>query len=148
MESSESALKGLSQAEAERRLEQSGPNRFVEPQETSFLSIAREEITEPMILLLLVVGVVYTIFGSLQDALTIFAIIFVLVFVEIWNEYRAKKAITALSELAAPKTRVVRESRIVEIDAEKVVPGDVLVFTQGTRVAADCRLDISFSIQV
>ena len=87
-------------------------------------------------------------FASLQDALTIFAIIFVLVFVEIWNEYRAKKAITALSELAAPKTRVVRDNTIVEIEAEKVVPGDILIFTQGTRIAADCRLDISFSIQV
>ncbi len=140
--------KGLSQVEAERRLEQFGPNRSVESEQISFLGIAREEITEPMILLLLVVGVIYAIFGSFQDALTIFAIIFVLVFVEIWNEYRAKKAITALSELAAPKTRVVRDNRIVEVEAEKVVPGDILIFTQGTRIAADCRLGISFSIQV
>jgi P-type Ca2+ transporter type 2C len=148
MEGSEAASKGLSQAEAERRLEEFGPNRSVESEKISFLGIAREEITEPMILLLLVVGVVYAIFGSLQDALTIFAIIFILVFVEIWNEYRARKAITALSELAAPKTKVVRDNMIVEIEAEKVVPGDILIFTQGTRVAADCRLDISFSVQV
>jgi len=148
MEGSDAVSKGLSQVEAERRLEQFGPNRSVESEQISFLGIAREEITEPMILLLLVVGVIYAIFGSFQDALTIFAIIFVLVFVEIWNEYRAKKAITALSELAAPKARVVRDNRIVEVEAEKVVPGDILIFTQGTRIAADCRLGISFSIQV
>ena len=148
MEGSDAAPKGLSQVEAERRLEQFGPNRSVESEQISFLGIAREEITEPMILLLLVVGLIYAIFGSFQDALTIFAIIFVLVFVEIWNEYRAKKAITALSELAAPKTRVVRDNRIVEVEADKVVPGDILILTQGTRIAADCRLGISFSIQV
>jgi Ca2+-transporting ATPase len=148
MEDSDAVSKGLSQVEAERRLEQFGPNRSVESEQISFLGIAREEITEPMILLLLVVGVIYAIFGGFQDALTIFAIIFVLVFVEIWNDYRAKKAIIALSELAAPKTRVVRDNRIVEIEAEKVVPGDILIFTQGTRIAADCRLGISFSIQV
>ena len=148
MEGSEAAENGLSQIEAEQRLKKYGPNRFAEPQRTSFLAIAREEITEPMILLLLFVGIVYTVLGTLQDALTIFAVIFVLVFVEIWNEYRAKKAITALSELAAPKTRVMRGGRIVEVEAEKIVPGDTLVFTQGTRIAADCKLDVSFSIQV
>jgi Ca2+-transporting ATPase len=148
MEESDTESKGLSDIEVERRLEEFGPNQFVERQKTSFLSIAMEEVAEPMILLLLVVGVVYAVFGSLQDALTIFSIIFVLVFVEIWNEYRAKKAISALAELAAPKTKVVRNGVMVEIETEKVVPGDVLVFTQGTRIAADCKLEVAYDIQV
>jgi Ca2+-transporting ATPase len=148
MEGSPKESKGLSQVEAERRLEQVGPNQFVRPEKISFLGIAKEEVTEPMILLLLVVGVMYTAFGSLQDALTIFSIIFVLVFVEIWNEYRAKKAISALSELAAPRTRVVRDGAMVEVETEKVVPGDILVFTQGTRIAADCKLGVAFDVQV
>jgi Ca2+-transporting ATPase len=148
MERLDDVSKGLSQVEAGKRLEQVGPNQFVKPQKISFLGIAKEEVTEPMILLLLVVGVVYSIFGKLQDALTIFTIIFVLVFVEIWNEYRAKKAISALSELAAPRTRVVRDGKIVEVETEKVVPGDVLVFTQGTRVAADCKLNVAYDIEV
>jgi len=148
MEDSDRKPKGLSQVEAERRLEQVGPNQSFRPQKTSFLGIAKEEVTEPMILLLLVVGVAYTAFGSLEDALTIFSIIFVLVFVEIWNEYRAKKAIAALSDLAAPKTRVVRDGIIVEVETKKVVPGDILVFTQGTRIAADSKLDVAYDIQV
>lgn len=148
MEGSDEGSAGLSTVEAKRRLDQFGPNRFVTPQKISFLAIAREEVTEPMILLLLVVGVVYTVFGGLQDALTIFTIIFILVFVEIWNEYRAKKAISALSELAAPKTRVIRDGMIMETETEKVVPGDTLVLVEGTRIAADCRLDAAFSVQV
>ena len=150
MEGSNGESKGLSQVEAERRLKQVGPNEFVKPLKISFLGIAKEEVVEPMILLLLVVGVLYTVFTwpNLEDALTIFSIIFVLVFVEIWNEYRAKKAISALSELAAPKTRVVRDGSIVEVETEKVVPGDLLVFIDGTRVAADCKLIVSYDIQV
>ena len=150
MDGSSEESKGLSQAEAQKRLEQVGPNQFVKPLKISFLGIAKEEVVEPMILLLLVVGVLYTIFEwpHVEDAVTIFSIIFVLVFVEIWNEYRAKKAISALSELAAPRTRVVREGKIVEIDTEKVVPGDLLIFTQGTRIAADCKLTLSYDIQV
>ncbi len=148
MQGSDKESKGLSQTEAEKRFLEVGPNQFVKPQKTSFLGIAKEEVTEPMILLLLVVGIVYTVFGSLQDALTIFSVIFVLVFVEIWNEYRAKKAISALSELATPKTRVVRDGTIIEVETEKVVSGDILVFTEGTRIAADCKLDVAYDIQV
>jgi Ca2+-transporting ATPase len=147
---SDAKSKGLSDAEAEKRLLEVGPNQLAKPYTISFLGIAKEEVVEPMIMLLLVVGVLYTIFEwpHLEDALTIFSVIFVLVFVEIWNEYRAKKAISALSVLAAPKTRVVREGRIVEVETEKVVPGDLLVFIEGTRIAADCKLDVSYDIQV
>lgn len=148
MENSVREANGLSSREAAERLEQTGPNQLVRPWKVSFLGIAKEEVVEPMILLLLVVGVVYTVFGSWQDALTIFSVIFVLVFVEIWNEYRAKKAISALSELAAPKTRVLRDGTIIEVETEKVVPGDLLVFIAGTRVAADCKLKVSYDIQV
>ena len=150
MEGSGTESKGLSQVEAERRLKQVGPNQFVKPLKISFLGIAKEEVVEPMILLLLVVGVLYTIFEwpHVEDAATIFSIIFVLVFVEIWNEYRAKKAISALSVLAAPKTRVIREGEIIEIESEKVVPGDLLVFIEGTRISADCKLTVSYDVQI
>jgi Ca2+-transporting ATPase len=150
MASSSTASTGLSKAEAEKRLLEVGPNQLTKPYTISFLGIAKEEVVEPMILLLLVVGVLYTVFEwpRVEDAVTIFSVIFVLVFVEIWNEYRAKKAISALSVLAAPKTRVMREGRIVEIETEKVVPGDLLVFIEGTRIAADCRLTVSYDVEV
>jgi Ca2+-transporting ATPase len=139
---------GLAGAEAKKRLEEFGPNRFVKPREVSFFSIAIEEITEPMILLLLFVGVVYSFWGKLEDALTIFVIIVLLVLAEVWNEYRAKKAIASLSKIAAPKTRALRDGRIAEIKTEEVVPGDVLILGQGTRVAADAKLLVSYDVQV
>jgi Ca2+-transporting ATPase len=115
----------------------------------NFFAIARHEITEPMILLLLFVGVVYAVLGrEITDAVTIFAVIVLLVLAEVWNEFRAKKAIVALGEIAAPKARVIREDTVREIDALAVVPGDILVLSQGTRIAADGTVFRPVDLQV
>ena len=139
---------GLSDTEAGERLGRVGLNRIVKPRKITFLSIAKEEITEPMILLLLTVGIFYTLFGGFGDALTLYAIIITLVLVEIANEYRAKKAISSLAVLASPKTKVIRNSAISEVLTETVVPGDLLVLVSGTRVAADGNLVSAISLQI
>src|SRR5512133_2241840 len=138
---------GLSSVEAEKRLEQFGPNIIFESAKISFLGIAKHEVTEPMILLLLVVGFIYSFWGKLEDALTIFTVIFLLIFAEVYNEFRAKKAIASLEKIAAPKTKVQRDGTIVEIDSENVVPGDFLILTQGTKIAADAKVRQSVDLQ-
>src|SRR5665647_623842 len=67
-------LKGLSEQEALEQLTKSGLNRMTSRHEITFFGIAKEEITEPMILLLLAVGVCYTILGNLNDALTLYTL--------------------------------------------------------------------------
>jgi P-type Ca2+ transporter type 2C len=141
-------LTGLTSGEAAGRLAKAGPNRITAPRKVSFLGIAREEIMEPMILLLLVVGFFYSVWGRFEDAVTIFIVIVLLVLAEVWNEYRAKKAISALSRVAAPRTAVWRDNARKEIPTEEVVPGDVLLLSQGALVAADARLVISYSVAV
>lgn len=131
---------GLTQEEAAKRLAEFGPNQIFRATKVSFWSIAREEVTEPMILLLLVVGFFYSLWGKLEDAVTIFVVIFLLVLAEVWNEFRAKRAIAALTLLAAPKTKVLRGGKIVEIDSADVVPGDILVLVVGTKIAADAKV--------
>ncbi|PIU62286.1 ATPase [archaeon CG07_land_8_20_14_0_80_38_8] len=139
---------GLTNIEAEKRLKEQGLNRLKKPYEVKFLGIVKEEITEPMILLLLFVGVVYSFWGKLEDALTIFAVIAVLVFVEVWNEYRAKKAISALSEIASPVSKVYRDNKIVNVKSEEIVPGDLIILSAGTRIPADAKIISSFSLSV
>src|SRR5512136_787952 len=140
MKNESAVTPGLSATEAKARLARFGPNRLAKPYQVKFLAIAREEVTEPMILLLLGVGIVYSVWGKLEDALTIFSIIIVLTFVEVWNEFRAKKAIASLARLAGPRTRVVRDGSATEVGTEEVVPGDVLVLGTGSRIAADANL--------
>jgi Ca2+-transporting ATPase len=148
-ESSPAGSKGLTEAEAEEILARTGPNEIFKPTPVNFFAIARHEVTEPMILLLLFVGVVYAILGTeITDAITIFVIIALLVFAEVWNEYRAKKAIVALGEIATPKARVIRDGSVREIDSLFVVPGDVLVLSQGTKLAGDGSVLRAVDLQV
>ena len=139
---------GLTEQEAAARLNQYGKNTLVEEKETRFLGILREEITEPMILLLIAVGVLYSILGSLTDALTIIIIIVILVLAEVWNEYRAKHSISALRQLAPPTALVLRNSQIVEVQTAFLVPGDILLLEVGQRVPADARLLEGYGLEV
>jgi Ca2+-transporting ATPase len=139
---------GLTDQEAAQRLEKYGENRLVEERNVQFLAILREEITEPMILLLIAVGVLYSVWGSLSDSLTIIAVIVVLVLVEVWNEFRAKRSIASLRSVAPPTTLVLRSGRPVEVPMALLVPGDILLLRPGQRVPADARLLEAFGLEV
>jgi Ca2+-transporting ATPase len=139
---------GLTDQEAAERLEKYGANRLVVEQEIRFSAILKEEITEPMILLLLVVGVLYSIFGTLTDALTIIVIIIILVLAEVWNEYRAKRSIASLRKLAPPTTLVLRNGQPREVQTAFIVPSDIVLLKTGQRVPADARLLDSFGLEV
>lgn len=139
---------GLSKEEARKRLAQFGPNRLREEKREPIWEIFLEEIREPMILLLLVTGVLYSLWGELTDALTIFAVILTLVGVEVFNEHRAENAIAALRKLAEPSAPVRRDGRSAEVPAEEVVPGDVILLQAGRRVPADAHLLEAYGLAV
>jgi len=139
---------GLTDQEAAQRLSTYGRNRLVEETQIRFLAILKEEITEPMILLLIAVGVLYSVLGSITDALTIIVIIIILVLVEVWNEYRAKRSIAALRKLAPPTAVVLRKGQPREVQTAFLVPGDVIMLQTGQRVPADARLLSAFGLEV
>jgi Ca2+-transporting ATPase len=140
--------KGLTDQEAAQRLNKYGKNSLIEQKEIRFLGILREEITEPMILLLIAVGVLYSIWGSLTDSLTIITVIVILVLVEVWNEYRAKRSISSLRQLAPPTALVLRNGQQKEVQTAFLVPGDILLLKIGQRVPADARILSSFGLEV
>lgn len=142
--------KGLSQKEVEKRKEMYGPNILVQERMVTFFKVFKHEVTEPMILLLLFVGIFYSIplWGELYDSITIFSIIAVLVLVEIYNEFNAKKRISSLKSLTAPLCPVFRDNNYVEINIKDIVPGDVLILKTGEKISADARLIESYGLQV
>jgi Ca2+-transporting ATPase len=132
---------GLTEAEAESRLKEYGPNRLIHRRRVTFFGTLREELfEEPLVLFLIAVGILYALWGSFTDALAIFAIIVLLALSEGFNEYRAKRAIAALRDLSAPTARVVREGSVWELAAEDLVPGDLVLLAAGDRVPTDLRL--------
>ncbi len=139
---------GLTVEEAKSRLASGGPNRLFTPAPVSVWAIAWQELKEPMILLLLVVGVFYSLWGGLGDAVTIFIVIFLLVAVEVGGEFRAKRAIEGLERVTAPKARVRRGGEVLVVETETVVPGDVLILSRGARLAADAKLTGALNLSV
>jgi P-type Ca2+ transporter type 2C len=131
---------GLSSSEATQRLAQYGPNRLREERPTPFWRDFVEEVSEPMLLLLLGVGVLYVLFGRLVEAGFVWAIVLAIAVIEVLNERRADDAIAALHAVAEPQALVRRDGRSVQVAASEVVPGDVLLLEAGRRVAADARL--------
>jgi Ca2+-transporting ATPase len=139
---------GLTEQEATLRLSRFGENRLVEETPIRFLSILKEEVTEPFIILLIAIGVLYSVWGSLLDSFTIIAVVTVLVLVEVWNEYRAKRSIAALKNLASPTATALRNGRIEEAATSQLVPGDIILLKPGQRVPADARLIEAFGLEV
>jgi Ca2+-transporting ATPase len=142
--------KGLTSEEAEARLERYGENVLVEEEHETFLDELKEEVREPMILLLISVGVLYSILGSdhLLDAATIFTVIIILVVVEVYNEYKAEQGVASLKTLTCPTSLVLRDSKANEVSSTRIVPGDVLLLSGGDRVPADARLIRAYGLQL
>jgi Ca2+-transporting ATPase len=140
--------KGLTSAEAKLRLEKFGENKLGEKEKKTFWDALKEEAREPMILLLIGVGVLYSIWGSIPDAATIFTVIAVLVLSEVYNEWKAERGIESLKELTTPRPLVLRDEKIGEVESAELVPGDVLPLSVGERIPADSRLYRAFGLQL
>jgi Ca2+-transporting ATPase len=141
-------IKGLNSNEAKLRLPQVGSNSLIEEKKEPFWKEFLEELREPLVLMLLVTGVLYAIWGELADAIIIFVIILSLNTVEVMNEQRSKKAISSLRKMAEPIIFVCRDERFLEIPVDQVVPGDLIYLQEGHRVPADARLIEAYSLLV
>ena len=136
----------MDENEAQARLQKHGANRLRAEEKISFLKVALKEIREPMILLLLVVGVLYVVWGELSDALIIFAVIATVALAEVITEFRAKNAVAALRRLTAPTAPVVRAGRVRDVPTSELVPGDLIPLNVGQHVPADARLIEAFGL--
>ncbi|ORX66156.1 hypothetical protein DL89DRAFT_226907, partial [Linderina pennispora] len=104
--------------------------------------------TEPMILLLFAVGVLYSIWGKAWDAATIIVTILVVVGLEVSTEWRAKNALLSLSNSVPINTSVLREGREGVVAADELVPGDVILLAHGQSVPADAVVAVSSGLAV
>ncbi|KAJ1951421.1 hypothetical protein FBU59_000167 [Linderina macrospora] len=105
-------------------------------------------ITEPMMLLLLAVGVMYSIWGKAWDAATIIVTILVVVGLEVSTEWRASNALLSLSNSVPANTSVLREGREGVVAADELVPGDVILLAHGQSVPADAVVAVSYGLAV
>jgi Ca2+-transporting ATPase len=141
-----SAGRGLSAAEAARRLSRLGPNSLREKKRIRPLAIFAAQFKSLIIWILVGAGLVSGALGEWMDAAAILAIVVLNAVIGFYQEFSAEKSIAALRKLTAPQARVWRDGTLRNIAATKIVPGDVLELEAGDLVAADARLFESASL--
>lgn len=131
---------GLSSAEADKRLEQFGPNKLAEAEKISLLKILLHQFTSPLIYILLIAGIVTFFLKEYKDCGVIAAVLTLNALIGFIQEYKAEKQVQALKKMVVAKARVLRDGKEKEISGEQVVPGDIVLMASGGRVPADVRL--------
>lgn len=131
---------GLSAAEAARRLAATGPNRLHEARRTSAWRIFVRQLEGLTTLLLAAAGVAAFAFGEWVEGVAIVAVLALNSTIGFVTELKAVRSIEALRRLGVAQTRVRRGGRVLEVPAEELAPGDVVLIEAGDLVTADLRL--------
>ena len=140
--------KGLSQEEAKTRLEKYGKNALEAEKKKSFGEKLKEQILDPMIIILMLAALVSAFNGEALDAGIIIAIVIVNAFLSIYQEGKAEEAIEALQKMSSPKAKVIRDGEHIEVDSKALVPGDIIILETGDIVPADLRLLESSNLKI
>ena len=140
-----SSQSGLSEQEAANRLEENGRNKLQEGKKESVLHRFLMEFTDPMTIILIVAAVVSAVTSVYErefpaDVIIILLVVIINAVLGVYQETKAEKAIDALQQIAAAKSKVKRGGKLLTVPSEELVTGDVVVLEAGDSVPADCRI--------
>jgi Ca2+-transporting ATPase len=139
---------GLSREEAAARLERFGKNAIEREQHDSALLLFLRQFKNPLLYVLLGSGSLAVAMGKVLDGLVVLAVVLLNAVIGFVQEFRAGRAIQALSQMVPELATVVREGHKQQLRAEELVPGDIVQLASGDRVPADARLLSSKNLQV
>lgn len=140
--------KGLSEQEAKARLEKYGPNKLTAKKRKTVFQLFVEQLRQWLIYVLFAAVVITLFMGEYIDSIIIILVIITNAVLGVVQEVKAGKAIEALQKMTFPKVLARRDGEVKELEAEKIVPGDILVLDAGRFVAADLRLLESANLQI
>ena len=136
----DSEAKGLTPEEAAVRLAKFGPNRLTERKGRGPLMRLLLQFHSVLIYTLLAAAVVTAALAHWVDTGVIVAVVVINAIIGFIQEGKAEEALAAIRRMLSPKAAVVRAGHQTSIDAEGLVPGDVVVIQSGDRVPADLRI--------
>jgi magnesium-transporting ATPase (P-type) len=131
---------GLTSDEAQERLERFGPNLIREAKGKPLWVRLLANFTHLMAILLWVGGVVAFIGQLPQIGIAIWMVNLINGGFSFWQEFKAEKATEALKRLLPAYVRLLRGGEEQRILAEELVPGDIVLISEGDRISADARL--------
>ncbi|WP_424187920.1 cation-translocating P-type ATPase [Sulfuricurvum sp.] len=143
-----STPEGLSSQEAARRLEQYGPNELKETKRTSLFMMFLDQFKDFMILVLIAAAVIAGLIGDPSDTIAIVIIVMLNAIIGFVQEYRAQKAMEALRKMAGSTATLHREGMPTTVNADEIVPGDIVILDTGNIVPADLRLIEAVNLKI
>ncbi|OGC62868.1 hypothetical protein A3J33_00660 [candidate division WWE3 bacterium RIFCSPLOWO2_02_FULL_53_10] len=133
-------ITGLTSEEAQKRLEQFGPNVLVGGARVRPLKIFLSQFKSFLVAVLVVAAAFSLVVGENLDAIVILAIVVLNAAFGFIQEYRAENAIAALRRMVVNRVRVIRDGGEIEINAEELVPGDIFLLGVGQKIPVDAKL--------
>ncbi|WP_295581545.1 cation-translocating P-type ATPase [uncultured Oscillibacter sp.] len=139
---------GLGDAEANQRLIANGRNELRHKPPQSVLHMLKEQVTDPMVLILIGAAVFSAVLREWTEAGVIFAIVVLNAVIGIVQEKKAQSSLEVLRNMSAPTAKVLRQGEERLIPAAELVVGDVVFLEDGSMVPADLRLIDSSNLKV
>ena len=143
-----SASAGLTAAEAGERLRRDGRNEMKESRKKTPVETFLEQLSDPLIYVLIVAAVVSVLLKEVSDAAIIGVVVILNAVVGMLQEGKARKALESLKKLTSPKALVVRGGKRMEIPAAELVRGDLVCLEAGCQVPADLRLVSASNLKI
>jgi len=139
---------GLSEKEVAIALEKFGYNELLKSKKYNFFKILFEIIKDPMFVLLILGGLLYLALGDKQEAIMLLAFVFLIIGVSFVQQNKTEKALDKLKDLSTPKTLVIRNGETLKIFSREVVPGDLIIISEGDYVTADAYIIENYDVMI
>lgn len=146
LSSLETDRSGLTDAEADARLQRTGPNRLPAPPAPSPLRRFIRQFHHLLIYVLIAAALVTAVLDHWIDTLVILAVVLVNAVIGFLQEGKAEQAMHAIRQMLAPRAAALREGRRLSLPAEELVPGDIVLLEAGDKIPADLRLLESYAL--
>ncbi|MBW6410076.1 cation-translocating P-type ATPase [Clostridium weizhouense] len=128
---------GLTSTEVKKLQQKYGKNELIPNQKQSFLKKVIHIICEPMFLLLLLAAVIYFILGEPRDGAVMLIFVVGVISIDVIQEWKTDKTLNALKDLSEPNITVIRDGKEILIASIDLVPGDLMIITEGIKIPAD-----------
>ena len=147
-------VNGLAEDEVKKRQEKYGKNVLKEKKKESIIVKFVKQFNDFMIIILIIASIISAMTSYMQgendyiDSIIIIAIVILNAIMGIIQEERAEKSIESLKKLTPKITKIVRNKKTQEVNAENLVPGDIIELETGNYVPADCRIIECFNLKI
>ncbi|MDX9913531.1 MAG: cation-transporting P-type ATPase [Candidatus Moranbacteria bacterium] len=143
-----SQIAGLTQAEVRLRLREYGKNKIKKKQDWRWAKLALGQFNDALVWILLVAASLAFVFHEYRDMTIILIIVGINATIGFLQEFKAEKILDSIKKLTTDQTQVIRDNKKQEINAQLIVPGDLIFVTAGDRVPADGYIVESYDLKV